>query len=97
MKKNSTVNPSPRRPPARQSQGPSTVGLDLGDKSSRFCVLGSDGQVLAEGSVATTKKAMAQKFSAMPRCCVAMEVGTHSPWLSRLLGSLGFESMVAKS
>jgi transposase len=58
-------------------------------------VLGGDGEVLSEGSVATTKKAMTQKFGGMGRCRIAMEVGTHSPWLSRLLSRLGFEVIVA--
>ena len=40
---------------------------------------------------------MAQKFAGMRRCRVAMEVGTHSPWLSRWLTSLGFETIVANA
>lgn len=40
---------------------------------------------------------MTQKFAGMRRCRVAMEVGTHSPWLSRWLASLGFETIVANA
>jgi transposase len=96
LKKNNTTPQSLKRT-VRKPQGPRTIGLDLGDKTSRNCVLGPDGEVLAEGSVPTTQKAMTQKFSPMPRCRVAMEVGTHSPWLSRLLRSLGFEVIVANA
>src|ERR1700693_803366 len=96
MKKNSTVPQSPKRAAARK-EGPITIGMDLGDKASRYCVLGDNGEVLSEGSVATTKKAMGQKFAGMRRCRVALEVGTHSPWLSRLLSSLGFEVIVANA
>jgi transposase len=96
MKKNSTTSQSPKRATARKG-GPITIGMDLGDKTSRYCVLGGNGEVLSEGSVATTKKAMTQKFAGMRRCRVAMEVGTHSPWLSRLLTSLGFEVIVANA
>jgi transposase len=71
--------------------------MDVGDKSSRYCVLGGDGEVSSEGSVATTKKAMVQKFSGMHRCRIAVEVGTHSPWLNRLLAGLGFEVIVANA
>jgi transposase len=71
--------------------------MDLGDKASRYCMLGDNGEVMSEGSVATTKKAMGQKFGRMRRCRVALEVGTHSPWLSRLLSSLGFEVIVANA
>ena len=96
MKKNSTVAQSPKRAAARKG-GPITIGMDLGDKISRYCVVGANGERLSEGSVATTRKAMAQKFSGMRRCRVAMEVGTHSPWLSRWLASLGFETIVANA
>ena len=96
MKKNSTTPQSPKRATARR-QGPITIGMDLGDKTSRYCVLGDNGALLAEGTVATTRKAMAQKFAGMRRGRVAMEVGTHSPWLSRWLGSLGFEVIVANA
>ena len=40
---------------------------------------------------------MLQKFSGMKRCRIAMEVGTHSPWLSRLVSGLGFEVIVANA
>jgi hypothetical protein len=36
------------------------VGIDLGDRSSRYCILDQEGEVLAEGSVATTKKGFAR-------------------------------------
>ncbi len=71
--------------------------MDLGDKTSRYCVLGEQGEIVQEGSVGTTKKALAQKFGALRRCRMAMEVGTHSPWVSRLLKSLGHEVIVANA
>jgi transposase len=95
MKKNNTVPQSPKRAAARK-EGPITIGMDLGDKTSRYCALGVNDEQW-EGSVATTKKAMTQKFAGMRRCRIAMEVGTHSPWLSRLLTNLGFEVIVANA
>src|SRR6266567_6631927 len=53
---------------SRQQTGPVTIGLDLGDKSSRYCVLNEAGQVVLERSVGSSKKAMTQVFGAMPRC-----------------------------
>jgi transposase len=96
MKKNITKPQSPKRATARK-EGPITIGMDLGDKTSRYCVLGGNGEVLSEGSVGTTRKALAQKFGGMRRCRIAIEVGTHSPWLSRLLSGLGFEVIVANA
>ncbi len=40
---------------------------------------------------------MLQAFGARPRCRIAVEVGTHSPWVSRLLSSLGYEVIVANA
>ena len=78
-------------------RGRLTIGMDLGDRTSRYCVLDSSGSVVSESSVATTKKAMLQTFGAMKRCRIAIEVGTHSPWISRLLGKLGYEVIVANA
>ena len=98
MEKRSTSQQSPKCvAKAKRNQEPITVGMDLGDKSSRYCLLGGEGQVLREASVATTKKAMTQVFGAMGRARVAIEVGTHSPWVSRLLEKLGHEVIVANA
>ncbi len=72
-----------------------TVGLDLGDKTSRDHVLDNEGRTTKEGGTPTTKKGMAQTFAKMPRSRIALEVGTHSPWVSRLLQSFGHEVIVA--
>jgi transposase len=96
MKKNSTVKQSPKRAAAR-AEGPIAIGMDLGDRSSRYCVLRADGEVSSEGAVATTRKALTQRFSGLRRGRVAVEVGTHSPWVSRLLNGLGFEVIVANA
>src|SRR5260370_30749321 len=82
---------------SRKEKGPVTIGLDLGDKSSRYGVLKEEGEVVLERSVGSSKKAITQVFGAIPRCRIAMEVGTHSPWLSRLLERLGHEVIVANA
>jgi transposase len=96
MKTTTASKQSPKQVQGR-IPGVITIGLDLGDKTSRYCVLDGSGQVAAEGSVATTKKAMAEKFGSLERCRIAVEVGSHSPWLSRLLSSLGHEVIVANA
>ena len=93
MKKHNTVRKS-----ARNRKGVNrrlTVGIDLGDRSSRYCILDEQGEVLAEGSVATTQKGFAQVFGSKLRSRIALEVGTHSPWVSRHLAELGHEVIVA--
>ena len=96
MKKNNTCLQNPRQR-TKVRPGSLTIGMDLGDKSSRYCVLDEQGEIVQEGSVGTTKKALAQKFGALRRCRMAVEVGTHSPWVSRLLKSLGHEVIVANA
>ena len=72
-----------------------TIGLDLGDRSSWYCVLDEAGEVLLEQRLATTPKAMKEVFGGMPRSRIALETGMHSPWASRLLSDLGHEVIVA--
>src|SRR3989441_4115356 len=72
-----------------------TIGLDLGDRSSWYCVLDEAGDVLLEQRVSTTPKAMKQVFERMPRSRIALETGMHSPWVSRVLSGLGHEVIVA--
>ena len=75
-------------------EGQLTIGLDLGDRSSAYCVLNEAGKIVFEHKLATTPEAMKQVFGSMPRCRIAMETGTHSPWVSRLLTALGHEVIV---
>jgi transposase len=95
MKKDSTARKS-TGVKARAS-GRLTIGLDLGDRSSRYCILDEQGELIAEGSVATTKKGLAQVFGSKTRSRMALEVGTHSPWVSRYLADLGHEVIVANA
>ena len=72
-----------------------TIGVDLGDRSSAYCVLNEAGEIILEHKLPTSPEAMKQVFGSMPRCRMAMETGTHSPWVSRLLTALGHEVIVA--
>src|SRR6202167_5351710 len=72
-----------------------TIGLDLGDRWSWYCVLDEAGEVVLEQKVATTPKAMKEVFGGMARSRIALETGTHSPWVSRVLSELGHEVIVA--
>src|SRR5205823_282016 len=74
-----------------------TIGVDLGDKTSRYCLIDEEGTIVTEGSTATSRKGLEQVFGSIPGCRIAMEVGTHSPWISRLLASWGHEVIVANA
>jgi transposase len=72
-----------------------TIGLDLGDRWSFYCVLDEAGKIILEQRVPTTAEGLKQTFARIPRSLIALETGTHSPWVSRLLTALGHEVIVA--
>ena len=74
-----------------------TIGLDLGDRSSSWCALDSSGEVLGRGEVVTEKQPLEVFFGQIPASLVALEVGTHSAWVSRVLEELGHEPIVANA
>ena len=85
MKKGSTAAAKQSR---NLSQQTLTIGLDLGDRNSWYCVVNEAGQIQVEQRVRTTEKALREVFEEMPRSRIALETGTHSPWVSRLLTEL---------
>ena len=72
-----------------------TIGLDLGDRWSFYRVLGEAGKIILEQKVSTTPEAIQQTLAKIPRSLIALETGTHSPWISRLLTELGHKVIVA--
>jgi len=72
-----------------------TIGMDLGDHWSFYCVLDEAGKIILEQKVSTTPEAMKQALGKIPRSLIGLETGTHSPWVSRLLAELGHEVIVA--
>jgi transposase len=74
-----------------------TIGIDLGDRRSEVCVLGIDGEVKQRFSVATTREGFEKKLGNRERARVVIEVGTHSPWVSRWLEAKGHEVIVANA
>ena len=72
-----------------------TIGLDLSDKTSEACVLDASGEVVESFRVRTTPAALERALARFERARVVLEVGTHSPWVSRLVTRLGHEAIVA--
>jgi len=90
MKKSSRASVSAQKPLI-------TVGIDLGDRFSRYCIVNADGEVMEEGRIATTAAALERHFGGEARQRIALECGTHSPWVSRLLQGMGHEVWVANA
>lgn len=75
-----------------------TAGLDLGDKYSYLCLLDAQsGEVIEEGRLRTTAEALERRFADCEPMRIAIEVGTHSPWICRLLERCGHEVLVANA
>ena len=60
-----------------------TIGLDVGDRYTHVCVLGSRGEVVRERRVRTTAPALGGALEDLPQARVVIEAGPRSPWLSR--------------
>jgi transposase len=72
-----------------------TVGVDLGDRWSQYCILGLEGETLAEGQLRTTQEDVGEFFRGLTTARVVLEVGTHSAWVQDVITELGHEVLVA--
>lgn len=77
--------------------GTMTCGIDLGDKWSHLCVVDVDGEVVEEARVRTSRPAVTRLCERLEPMRVVMEVGTHSPWVSRLAADAGHDVIVANA
>jgi hypothetical protein len=71
------------------------IGIDLGDRWSRYCLVDQAGMVVEEDRVRTTPEALTARFGELPATRTVIEVGAHSPWVGRLLQAQGHEVVVA--
>jgi transposase len=75
-----------------------TAGLDLGDKYSYLCLIDQEnGEVMEEGRLRTSPEALRRRFASEHPLRIAIEAGTHSPWVSRVLEECGHEVLVANA
>src|SRR6266851_344418 len=77
--------------------GATTIGIDLGDQWSHYCMLDEAGEVLEEARFRTTEGGVGKRFEDMERARIAMEAGTHSIWISEQLKEYGHEVIVANA
>ena len=88
MKTEPTPSVVPTATSAIVVPGGFTLGLDLGDRCHHVCVLDATGQIVREAALPNTRPALAQLLAEFPHATVAIEAGTHSPWISRYLTGL---------
>lgn len=72
-----------------------TLGLDLGDRRSRYCLMSDGGEMLEEDQLSTTKNALAKLFQRLDPCRVALEACGHVHWIAELAKEQGHEVIVA--
>ena len=76
---------------------PLTIGIDLGDRWRQLCLLNVESQILEQSRVKSTPHSFTQRFAALAPARIAIEAGTHSPWVQELLTELGHEVLVANA
>jgi transposase len=73
-----------------------TAGLDIGDKFSYLCLIDTaSGEIMEEGRLRTSPETFKRRFASERPMRIAIEAGTHSPWVSRVLEECGHEVLVA--
>lgn len=75
----------------------SAIGLDLADDKSDWVGVDEGGTVVRRERVPTTQSELRRVFGAVAPTKIAIEVGAHSAWISRVLTSLGHEVVVANA
>ncbi len=73
---------------------PVTIGLDVGDRTTHFCVL-RDREVVERGVAKTTRPDLEKALAEHVGARVVLEAGSQSPWMSRHLREQGFDVHVA--
>ena len=71
--------------------------MDLGDRQHHVCVLDEAGEIVAKEVIVNTREVLTAFCARYPRATIIMETGTHSPWVSRLVSSLGHPTIVANA
>jgi transposase len=79
-----------------QMQMRETIGIDVGDKMSRYCIVDQQGEVVEEGSFRNQGSSIETHFGGEPQR-IALEAGAQSAWISRELKKLGHEVIVANA
>jgi transposase len=71
-----------------------TMGLDLGDKRHHYCLIDAAGRLIEQGTIPATARGLERLLGRCAPRRVALEAGTHSPWVSRQLEQWGHQVLV---
>ena len=82
---------------AEQDTKSLVIGMDLGDRTSAYCIRTLGQEIILEGAVATKMEAILEAFQNLRRQRVVIETGTHSRWIAQLLELMGHEVIVGNA
>ena len=91
------ISKQTRRRETTKDQPAMTMGIDVGDRYSHLCLVDDEGEIVERERVRSTEAAFRRHFAGAPRLRIALECGTHSPWMNRLLKQLGHQVIVANA
>jgi transposase len=74
-----------------------TIGVDLGDKMSRYVIVNDEGVAVEEGRFRNSVESMEKHFGQRGSARVVLEVGAQSAWIAREFTRLGHEVIVANA
>jgi transposase len=74
-----------------------TVGIDLGDKKHAICVMDATGETIDARKITNYLESLRRLSKKFPTARMVMEVGSHSPWISRFFSDLEHEVIVANA
>lgn len=89
--------PAVEKPTKRETREVRYIGLDIGDRVSHYAVKDALGRLLEEGRVKSKPDALTLAFGPMKGDRLLMEVGTHSPWMQRVLRQIGIDARVCEA
>ena len=83
MKKNTTTKKSPKKAQTKEknqihrmaAKQKLTIGIDLGDQTSRYCIFADEDDPVSEGQLPTTKAGLDSLFAKMPASRIAVKWG----------------------
>ena len=69
-------------------------GIDLHQRETEICVLDEVGGLIERARIKTSRESLRRRFDGQPPMKVALEAGGSSPWVSRLIQSMGHDVVV---
>lgn len=82
---------------AKQQATVTAVGVDVGDQYTELCALDEEGEIVSQTRIRTTQEALQEHFREQRPLLVALETGTHSGWISRVIAACGHDVVVANA